>query len=405
MSEERLHQLLKEYFNNTISSEDCIGLLKFLADAKDEQTLLLIDEVLSEFKKGVVFSSEQSKEVYKRILEDARFKKERKTRFTFSINYTWIKYAAILLMVISAGIYFINSYKLKLASEQDEKIAAVKLPIADTNKVTLTTSDGNSIMLDSIGVGNSLEGLRGNTEVNKTGEKMLAYAEGNKNWLVKTPVLHTLSVPRGSNYRVQLPDGTSVWLNSASSLTYPSEFLGKQRKVVLSGEAYFEVAKDKNKPFMVEVNGNHVEVLGTHFNISAYRDDNLIKATLLEGSVKMFNQSSSVMLVPGKQAIVRKSQSAIEIRPANIEEVMAWKNGYFVFEDADIESIMRELARWYNIEVEYSGENTNQRFGGTFSKSKSLSDLLEYLENLGDVRFKQIPGDASGKGRRVIVMR
>ncbi|MFD1628309.1 FecR family protein [Pseudopedobacter beijingensis] len=398
MSEERLYQLLKEYFNNTISSEDCIGLLKFLADAKDEQTLLLIDEVLSEFKKGVVFSPKQSEEVYKRILEDVRFKQMRKAKFTFTINYQWLRYAAIFLIFMAAGIYFINSYRLKLAVEQDENIAVIKLPIADTSNVRLTTSDGASIMLDSVSVGNSLKDLNGGAEVNKTGEKMLAYEERGKNWIVKTPVLHTLSVPRGITYRVQLPDGTNVWLNAASSLTYPSEFLGKQRKVVLSGEAYFEVAKDKNKPFIVESNGNSVEVLGTHFNVLAYKDDNLIKTTLLEGSVKMFNQSSSVVLVPGKQAVVKKNESAIEVKAAKIEEVMAWKNGYFVFEDADIESIMKELARWYNIDVEYKGINVKQRFGGTFSKNKNLKDLLEYLETLGDVQFVQ-------EGRRVIVMR
>ena len=401
VSEEKLYQLLRAYFSNTISSDDCSMLLKFLADADDEKTSLAIDDVLSELNKGVVYTEEQSKTVYGKILSDSRFKKRTNKRI-IHISYRWLRYTALFILFSASALYFAKNYYSQKVIEQMDKITAVKMPVSDSNQVTLSTSNGLSVVLDSVQAQNGVIDIEGN-RISKTGDKSLAY-ESKNSWMAKEAIFHTLSVPRGTTYRVQLPDGTNVWLNSATSLTYPSEFLGKERKVVLSGEAYFEVAKNQQKPFVIEANDNFIQVLGTHFNVSAYKDDEAVTTTLLEGSVKVFNQHQTKFLTPGKQAIAKINQAIIDIKQVNTEEVMAWKNGYFVFVDADIKSIMKELARWYNIDVEYKGDIHQQQIGGTFSKYKKLEELLEYLQTLGEVNFKLVPADAPGKGRRIIVM-
>lgn len=393
MSEEKLYRLLEAYFNNSISSDDCKELLSYLNETDDDITSLAIDDVLSRFQYGEVYTTEQSKTVYSKILSDSRFKR-RDSRPILKLDYGWLKYAAIFLIFLATAVYFAISYNSTISIRNSEKMVVSALPIPDSTKVMLSTSNGASVALDT--VRNGLITVEGNTEVNKTNDGLLAY-QNSEHWLVKEAVFHTLFVPRGTTYRIQLADGTKVWLNSVSSLSYPSEFLGKQRKVILSGEAYFEVAPNKDKPFLVEANGNTIEVLGTHFNISAYSDEDLVKTTLLEGSVKVINKNKSAIIVPGQQAIGKINQPVINIKQPNLEEVMAWKNGYFVFEDADIKSIMKELIRWYNVDIQYEGEITNQKFGGTFSKTKSITELLKYLETLGDVRFKI-------EGRRVIVM-
>ena len=404
MSEEKLYQLWKAYFNNTIAPEDCAELLKYLrslhalGESENETTLQVSDIALSEFEKGVVYTEEQSNHVYNKILSDHRFR--RKTIKPIA-KYNWLKYAASLVVISASILYLAINYYAKKAIEQVEKIADVQIPVSDTTKVTLSTSNGTSVALDSLNSQNGQIDIEGN-KISKTGERALAYENGER-WLARA-VFHTLSVPRGKTYRVQLPDGTNVWLNSATSLTYPSEFLGKERKVILNGEAYFEVAKNPQKPFIIEANGSAVQVLGTHFNVSAYKEDEEVITTLLEGAVKVSNPYQTKELIPGKQATVKINQKDIGVKMANIEEVMAWKNGYFVFVDDDIKSIMKDLMRWYDIEVTYKEGLTNERFGGTFSKSKSLDELLQYLETLGTIHFKIVQGDAFGKGRRVIVM-
>ncbi|MFN0293661.1 FecR family protein [Pedobacter helvus] len=395
MSDEKLYQLLREYFGNTISATDCAELLKYLDEGDKEVTSLAIDEVLQEFKNGPIYSEEQSKKVFNRILTDDRFVKH-KVKPIVSIKLKWLQYAAAFILIPLAVTYFVLSYHSKNMVEKVNNIANVKMPTTDTTKVILSTSKGMSIALDSNNKQGGLIDLGGNAITNQASERMLAY-ENKNSWIAKEAVFHTLSVPRGTNYSVHLPDGTKVWLNSATSLTYPSAFLGKERKVILSGEAYFEVAKNQQKPFVIEANGSAVQVLGTHFNVSSYKDDDDVTTTLLEGSVKVFNKHNSVVLSPGKQAIVAAENKIIDIKTANTEEVMAWKNGYFVFADADMKSIMKDLARWYNIDVEFRGEVAKQYFGGTFSKKKSLEELLENLEDLGNIQFKI-------EGRRVIVM-
>ncbi len=187
-----------------------------------------------------------------------------------------------------------------------------------------------------------------------------------------------------------MADGSKVWLNAASSITFPTEFTGSERVVKVSGEAYFEVAHNKTLPFKVITGQQEIKVLGTHFNVKSYDDDTNISTTLLEGSVKIKDLSSgaSGMLLPGQQAKLNKGSRKIAIVPANIDEVIAWKNGYFMFDNQKITSIMKSMSRWYDVEVEYIKPDNNERFGGTFSRSSNMVDILNSLQSLGKVRFK-----------------
>lgn len=229
---------------------------------------------------------------------------------------------------------------------------------------------------------------------------------------VKISTLLTASTPRGGTYQVVLPDGTKAWLNAESNISFPSQFSGSKREVSVAGEIYFEVAHNKAKPFIVHSKGQQVEVLGTHFNINAYPEEGSVKTTLLEGSVRInrvaitssslrgkrsdeaISQSAAVKLKPNQQSVL--SGNKIEVKTINSEEAIAWKDGYFRFNDEKIESIMRKVSRWYNVEVEYRGEITKEGFNGAITRYSSIRDVLEIMEGSKAVHFKI-------EGRKIIV--
>jgi transmembrane sensor len=215
--------------------------------------------------------------------------------------------------------------------------------------------------------------------------------------IVSEITFNSIETPRGGQYEVYLPDGTHVWLNAATKLTYPTAFNGSTREVKLSGEAYFEVARNKDKPFIVSAASAKVEVLGTHFNISAYSEDAELATTLLEGSVRMSNGTLSKLLKPGEQGLTLKGQQNISIKQADVEQVMAWTKGNFVFNDVSIKEVMKIAARWYDIEVEYHGKVEFKKFGGTTSRYQSIIELLDDMKETGRINYKI-------EGRRVILM-
>lgn len=200
----------------------------------------------------------------------------------------------------------------------------------------------------------------------------------------------TVSTPRGGTYQVVLPDNTRAWLNADSKITFPSRFSGKYRNIELHGEAYFEVSKDKTHPFIVTTNTQKVQVLGTHFNINAYGDEPTVNTTLLEGSVMVLplgeDINRNIVLNPGQEAVANVGE--ITIRNANIEEVMAWKEGYYRFNDADITMIMRQIARWYNVQVIYKGSIPKTALNGRMSRSRNISQVLKMLEKTQELQFE-----------------
>lgn len=303
--------------------------------------------------------------------------------------------AAAILIIVGVGVLLFRKHAENPGHKNETVKAEIKPIKPGTNTAVLTLSDGSSIVLDD--VANGTVAHSGNTSIKKLKNGLLAYDENGKNIHADPNVLNTISIPRGGKYTVTLPDGTSVSLNSESSLTYPVTFNGKERKVILKGEAYFDVVRNKNMPFVVHTDDIDVKVLGTQFNVNAYKEESKVKTTLVEGSVRLSNQVNTTLLVPGQQGVVDKSDAGISRKNVNVNQVIAWKLGYFVFRDDNIQDIMRQIGRWYDVEVEYRGNMTNKTFGGTYSKNKDINELLKGLELTGLIHFKI-------EGRRIIVM-
>jgi len=254
-----------------------------------------------------------------------------------------------------------------------------------SNKATLTLADGSTIILDDKADGNlkELPGL----VITKTHKGELVYTVSNQpNDKAGIPN-NTVSTPRGGQYQIYLPDGTHVWLNAASTLTYPQSFAGKTRWVKLEGEGYFEVTKNKAMPFHVFTGNQDVEVTGTHFNINGYMDEHSINTTLLEGGITVHHQGRSQRIIPGEQAVVLTNSFAIKVKAVDTEEVVAWKNGLFEFNNANLRLIMSQLERWYDIKVDYSSLPA-KRYNGMVPRSANLSGVLKMLEVTGNIRFK-----------------
>ena len=308
--------------------------------------------------------------------------------------------AAIAIIALSVGLYFYthpSGYSgNNVASTGHNNEAGDIMP--GGNKAILTLANGKKISLTDATKGQLAE--QAGVKIAKTADGQLVYTVTK---MAPSPLertggeaFNTIETPRGGQYQVILPDGTKVWLNAASSLTYPTTFTGNERRVTLTGEGYFEVAKKveggkaegKRLPFIVTTGEQQVEVLGTHFNINAYTDEETIRTTLLEGSVRVSNRKShsSRLLQPGQQAWFNK-HSAIKVVDVNTLDAVAWKDGYFRFNRDDIQSVMRQISRWYNIDVIYEGDKPDYEFVGAIRRSVTISQVLKMLE-LSNVHFK-----------------
>lgn len=287
--------------------------------------------------------------------------------------------AAVLVLALSFGIY---QYQLQ---KSNETLAAGKLHHdvnPGGNKAILTLANGAKIELNDAQNGKLVQ--QGNTVVVKLANGSLAYVPGKQ--ANGTSLMNTMATPRGGQYRLQLPDGSVVMLNAESSISYPTAFTGKSRNVSMTGEAYFEVAKNKRMPFIVSYGNQKVEVLGTHFDIQAYKEQPG-KTTLLEGSVKISNGSQKQLLVPGQQAVYNTGAKKFDVKTVDTEDIVAWKNGLFLFDNTELDQVVIELARWYNIHVEYKGPKPQLNFTGLVKKNIPLSKALKILETTGGIKF------------------
>lgn len=298
-------------------------------------------------------------------------------------NINWWKYAAV-----AAGLFFLAAASYFYLPEKKTGVPVIGLLtpndlVPGHQGAVLTLADGRQISLEDTGEG--VVTRQGQTEVVNSDGKLQYRAQPESDG----PLMYnTMRTPKGRQYQLTLSDGTAVWLNAASFITYPISFPGEERVVTVSGEAYFEVMPDKKRPFRVDIQGKgRVEVLGTHFNVNAYADEPVVKTTLLEGSVRVdnFQNHGHSVLRPGQQAQFGAELQVLD--NVNTGEAVAWKNGYFTFSDAGIEAIMRQVTRWYDAEIIYEGNIRDERFSGSVPRSVAASKLLEVLELTRTVRF------------------
>lgn len=262
--------------------------------------------------------------------------------------------------------------------------------------VRLTLADGSVVGLD--GLQHGLVSHSGGVDIRKLdGELVYEKSSDSKSEITpEVPPQNILHVPNGKQFKLVLPDGTNVWMNTATTLTYPVAFTGSERKIVLDGEAYFEVIPDRSKPFKVMAQGREITVTGTHFTVSAYASDDEVRTTLLEGGVDVRHRGKMLSLIPGFEAVTSADGNLVK-RQGNLERAMAWKNGYFLFDDMDVISVMRSVARWYDVRIVIEANLPKKRFGGSFPITAGIDELLADLELVSKVKFER-----NGKEVRMI---
>jgi len=370
--------ILRKYNQGIASAEE----IEFL-----EKYYKLFDEKES-------FLDSQEQEIQQEIKNDIKTKVDDRIdlliqkRPLFPFNNQYFKYiaAACILLMLSVGSYFaFKTPVYEVVSKTNDFAPGV-------NKATLELANGTKILLDT-----AAKGMIANLD----GIKVYKNAAGEIEYKIQSAAateevgFNTITTPNGGQYQVVLHDGSKIWLNAGSSLKYPTAFKGNDRTVTITGEAYLEVAKNKQKPFKVISGNQTIEVLGTHFNVNAYEDEAAIKTTLLEGAVKVSTAKASTLIAPGEQTSFNNLNGSLQKKAVDVEQEVAWKNGLFSFKGDDVKAIMRQISRWYNVEIEYSGPITDEKFYGQISRNSKLSDVFAILE-LNNLHFKS-------NGRKITV--
>ncbi|PZR25080.1 MAG: hypothetical protein DI535_19660 [Citrobacter freundii] len=321
-------------------------------------------------------SEDHREEILRNIMSERREETATAAPVIRMRRYWWVAAACVIVV---AGILFMDPFGKKSENKPVARAAGPANIVPGSTKAMLTLDDGSVIVLNDQQKGKIAS--QGNASIFKQDSGLLGY-QGSSDAVA----YNTLRTPRGGEYQVVLNDGTKVWLNAATSLRFPVSFTGNERMVELDGEAYFEVASDHSKPFRVKMNdGTMVEVTGTHFNIMAYQDEGAQRTTLLEGAVNVSKNNLKRNIRPGEQAVVNLNSIKV-VTMADPEESIAWKNGLLSFHEADLKAIMRQAARWYDVDVQYQGEIPERTFTGSVNRSSSLKELLKIFE-LSDIHF------------------
>lgn len=350
--------------------------------------------------------NEENKQIYDDLLDEEYIKNALNEYSKYDVHNAWIKtevrlklkkakfrllsnsllrYAAILIISLLIGSY----YYYQSTINEDAKIAqtTIQFPFKPgSQKALLTLSNGEKIGVGKNEKVNTIK-ISASTEILDT-NYTLVYDKSN--FTSDNLEYHTLTTPKGGEYSLVLADGSKIWLNAASELKYPVSFSGSERKVYMEGEAYFEIAKNKDKPFIVHTKGYDVEVLGTKFNVIAYNDEQQIATTLDEGSVKITTteKGKPVYLTPGQQAVLHKNSAKIDIVDVDTYPYSSWKNGLFVFQSESLGNITRKISRWYNCEFQFADADLeNARFTGTLSRDTELGELLKIISQTCAIEF------------------
>jgi len=378
--EHRIAYLIATFIQDKLSPAEREELDNWVGDSKEN---LLLFEELTDDKQ----LSKTLKWFHKLDVEKAKKRVHEKISIKTTQPF-WSKFwpytAAASILIIALIALFLLNQKNTIPVITDNP--QTSKPIPGGNKAILTLANGRKILLDS--AANGSIATEGSSAVIKT-DSILSY-KANEKPITSSVSYNSITVPKGGKYQLVLSDGTKVWLNAASSLRFPAAFSGKERKVELTGEGYFEVAKNKEMPFRVDAAKAEITVLGTHFNVRSYEDVADMETTLLEGVVRITIENKEALLKPGEQAKTKMGGSSQNIRilkNVDTEKVSAWKEGLFIFRNDDLKDIMRALGNWYNINVVYSS-NISKHFSGTFDRKEPLSKILKYLEGTGEVHFK-----------------
>jgi transmembrane sensor len=387
MNQPRLNYLLQAYFYKSATLAERDELMELINKTENDRQLNnTLTQIWQHFNSQQnLFSAGQGDDILAAILQKHASEKPAATIVNYS-KKRWLRVAAaavVACFVITGITLWMNRHPVKQFAQlkNNHKIPNDSI-VPGSTRALLTLSDGSSIELDSNHRGTLV--TQGNAKVSNLNTSVLSYKAGIAPG--KEIVYNTLATSSGGQYELLLSDGTKAWLNASSSIHYPTIFEGKVRAVTVTGEVYFEVAKNPTIPFIVTVKDAQIQVLGTHFNIMAYEDESSLNTTLLEGSVRVSQGSVHKMLVPGKESRIQTS-GEIKIIEADIDEVMAWKNGWFQFNGYDIEKVMRQVSRWYNVEVAYEGKIPVGHFTGSVSRGNNISQVLKIMEQSG-VGFK-----------------
>jgi transmembrane sensor len=395
---DHLKTLFVKYMNKGCTTAEIKLLLQTFAEVKNEAELK--EAIALELQKEYEEEEEEDRlnskmlRIYQQLKPGLGLAVESEAVIRPIRNYFKYGIAAAVLLVLSTVTYlYISQNKTKEHLTVQRQAEAIN---PGGNKAVLTLADGSEISLTDAGNGELAK--QAGITITKAADGQLVYELAGGLAGQNEMAYNTISTPAGGQYQINLPDGSRVWLNAESSLRYPTVFNATERKVELKGEAYFEIAKNEAKPFFVSTNGagkaQEVKVLGTHFNINSYVNEEATKTTLLEGSVKVTSGMLTKTLRPGQQSVLA---SNLQVFDVDAISAVDWKDGNFNFNDESIYSIMRKLARWYNIEVVYQGNVTNVDFGAEISRDKKLAEVLKVLERAGGINFKI-------EGRRVTVM-
>jgi transmembrane sensor len=404
MNKESVQNLLIDYVSNQIDADGYKKLMDLVAaSAEDAELQGFMERVWNSRDMEQPFSKLQSEILYKRIITDQRFKQDQSVVLSMPVKpvtvykFWKIASAAVILITMAASLYFYLGSNEQFSGGER---SARQIPPGRNNAI-LTLSNGNRISLADAGNGKVAE--QAGMSITKTADGKLIYAidhagenTGSANRNSPQPY-NTIETPLGGQYQIKLPDGTMVWLNAASSLRFPAYFVpGEKRTVVLTGEAYFEVAHLKKQPFIVKTDRQDVTVLGTHFNINTYLNEPFVKTTLVEGRVSVSANSQTIILQPGQESVL-DAANQMKVNAADLESVLAWKNGKFVYNNEDLYSIMRKVERWYNVQVVYKGDFTGRVFNGSISRFNTVAEVLRKFELTNNLHFKI-------EGRRITVM-
>ncbi len=382
---QRILSLLEQFNNGSISDQDMQELIAWYESFEND--LQYTDDLTDELRHKI--KQDQFLLVNRKLDKELEHQTLQLTKKSHSL-WSRVMVAASLLIVLSVGTYFILN-RQEPSTQVAQRLKNDVAPGGD--KAILTLSTGQQIILTD--AGNGKLASENNTTITKSGNGQIVYENGSDD--ASAIIYNTMTTPKGGKYTLTLADGTVAILDAGSSVTYPVAFRGKERVVKMTGQVYFSVVHNSEKPFKVMVNDQVIEDLGTEFNVNAYEDEPIIKTTLVQGSAKIWKGSSSAMLKPGQQGVTSSAGNGIDVSAANISSDIAWKEGYFRFNDEKIESIMRKLSRWYNIDVQYVGQKPQDEFNGRMSRYKNISQVLKQLEKTEGVHFKV-------EGRRVTVM-